>query len=169
MRTVSSYPSQGSHFAAHPATVGSMTGTLRASNIHPDRWDAHKSAYSSAVHWTPEEIRQRRNAKGWSQSEAAAAVGVSRRAITNWETGVARPSGSNIEALDRALGDAPIAEPTLRGATDWEFAAEVLRRLGLRSRTDGADGADGARVELPAEDLAWPRTRKPRKNLPGKP
>jgi transcriptional regulator with XRE-family HTH domain len=145
-----------------------MTGTLRESNIHPGRWDAHKCAYSSAVHWTPQEIRRRRNAKGWSQSEAAAAVGVSRRAITNWETGVARPSGSNVEALDRALGDAPVAEPTLRGATDLEFAAEVMRRLGLRS-TPGTDGADGAPVELPAEDLAWPRrTRKTRKDLPRK-
>jgi len=134
-----------------------MTGTAHLTINHPPPRHEHKCAYSSAVHWTPQEIRRRRNALGLSQEEAAQLVGVSRRAWTNWETGVARPSGANLDALDTALGDAPLPEPTLRGASDLEFAAEWLRRMGMRG-----DGATEP-VELPAEDLAWPR-RKPRRN-----
>jgi len=137
--------------------VDGMTGTAHMTISHPPPQHEHKCAYSSAVTWPPGEIRRRRNAKGWSQDDLAEALGVSRRAVTNWETGVARPSGANLDALDQALGDAPLPEPTLRGATDLEFAAELLRRLGVNT------GPDAGPVELPAEDLAWPR-RKPRRN-----
>ena len=134
----------------------------------PNTRGAHKCAYSSAVNWTPGEIRRRRNAKGWSQDDLAKVIGVSRRAITNWETTTARPSGANIEALDQALGDAPLSEPTLRGASDAEFIAEFARRLSLRA--DGSANGGGEAVVLPAEDLAWPRrTRKTRNHLHGRP
>lgn len=141
-----------------------MTGTLRELIDHPDRWRAHKCAYSSAVHWPPKEIRERRRGLGMLQAELAAVLGVSRRAVTNWETGKARPSGANLDALDAVLGAAPIPEPTLTGASDMQLAGEFLRRLGLRSAQDGQP------VKLPGDDLGWPRskTRKTRKDSPGK-
>jgi transcriptional regulator with XRE-family HTH domain len=100
-----------------------------------------------AVEWTPQEIKSRRIARGWDQNQLAAELGVSRRAITNWETGNAEPRGENRRRLDTILGDTPQPEVSLQGASDAQFIAEMARRLAQRDNSP----------TLPAEDLWWPR------------
>ena len=48
-----------------------------------------------------------RRLAGLSQAEVAAAVGVSRVAISHWETGRSAPNGSHLHALFGVLGLAP--------------------------------------------------------------
>lgn len=50
-----------------------------------------------------EEIRRRREEKHLSQEELAEAVGVSRQAVSKWESGAAQPTGANRRALLQAL------------------------------------------------------------------
>ena len=128
-----------------------MTGIQQIIHAHLPPGDEHICAYSVAVEWTPQEIKARRLARGWDQARLARELGISRRAITNWETGKAEPRGENRRRLDAVLGDAPERDVTLRGATDAEFIAELARRL---ARTASAD-TPAAR--LPDEDLYWPR------------
>lgn len=90
---------------------------------------AHFCAYSVRVQWTPAEIKKRRLAKGLNQDELAAALGLSRRAITNWETGTAEPRGSSLRALERELGDDRAPQVTLRDATVMELLAEIASRF----------------------------------------
>jgi transcriptional regulator with XRE-family HTH domain len=80
------------------------------------------------VEWTPEEIRRRRDARGLSQQDLADALQVSRRAITNWETGAAEPRGKSLRGLDRVLGDTTTPETSLRDATVLELLAELAGR-----------------------------------------
>lgn len=51
-----------------------------------------------------EEIRRRREERHLSQEELAEAVGVSRQAVSKWESGAAQPTGANRRALLQALG-----------------------------------------------------------------
>lgn len=104
----------------------------------------HFCAYPLRVDWTPDEIRRRRDAKGLSQEELGQRLGehldkpVSRRAITNWETGVAMPHGRNLRALDLVLGDQPTGDdPPLSLADDLELLAEIARRMASRRVRDG--------------------------------
>ena len=50
-----------------------------------------------------EEIRRRREERHLSQEELAEAVGVSRQAVSKWESGAAQPTGANRRALLPAL------------------------------------------------------------------
>ena len=50
-----------------------------------------------------EKIKQARVGKNMSQEELAAIVGVSRQAISKWESDKTVPSGSNREALNQYL------------------------------------------------------------------
>ena len=50
-----------------------------------------------------EEIRRQREERHLSQEELAEAVGVSRQAVSKWESGAAQPTGANRRALLRAL------------------------------------------------------------------
>ena len=50
-----------------------------------------------------EEIRKRREEKHLSQEELAEAVGVSRQAVSKWESGAAQPTGANRRALLKEL------------------------------------------------------------------
>ncbi|MGD9749694.1 MAG: helix-turn-helix transcriptional regulator [Acidimicrobiia bacterium] len=60
------------------------------------------------MQWTPEEIRRRRLAHGYTSQKALAdALGLSRRAVINWESGTAEPRGSSRRALERVLGGDP--------------------------------------------------------------
>ena len=50
-----------------------------------------------------EEIRRQREERHLSQEELAEAVGVSRQAVSKWESGAAQPTGANRRALLQAL------------------------------------------------------------------
>lgn len=118
--------------------------------MHPLGLREHICAYSGRVQWTSAEIKRRREAKGWSQQRLADAVGASRRAVTNWETGVAEPQGRNLRGLERALGDEPEPDVLLRDASNLQFAAEMLRRLSVA--TTGTPSEQG---EVGKENLFW--------------
>ena len=73
----------------------------------------------------PQKIRTLRKKKGMTQLELAEALGVSRQAITGWETGTSKPSIENLQNLSRLynislemlLGD-EVAEPELGGTSE---------------------------------------------------
>ena len=52
-------------------------------------------------------IKELRDARGWSQAELASRSGISRRAITHWETGHRHPSPIYREALARVFKISP--------------------------------------------------------------
>ena len=86
-----------------------MTGTLLR---QVGGGSAHKCAYTAVVQWTPEAIRREREARGWSQRKLAEELRksapefkVGLRSVTAWENGESMPSGRNLAALDRVLGD----------------------------------------------------------------
>ena len=54
-------------------------------------------------------IKKYREQKGFTQEYVASALGVSRQAVSKWETGKAEPSTSNLFALAK-LFDVPIEE-----------------------------------------------------------
>lgn len=130
-----------------PAILSVVTGIRQVNYAHLGGRGEHICAYPVAVEWTPQEIKSRRIARGWDQNQLAAELGVSRRAITNWETGNAEPRGENRRRLDTILGDTPQPEVSLQGASDAQFIAEMARRLAQRDNSP----------TLPAEDLWWPR------------
>lgn len=49
------------------------------------------------------DIRQSREALGFSQAELAQAVGVTTRTIQNWESGVSSPKPPQVKAIERLL------------------------------------------------------------------
>ena len=61
--------------------------------------------YGSAVEWTAEAIRKRRDELGLTQQELAARLNVSLRTITAWERGHSRPRRSAV--LNEVLGAPP--------------------------------------------------------------
>ena len=71
-------------------------------------------------------IRELRDQHGWSQEHVAEKLGVSRQAVTKWETGVGMPDIENIAALARLYGV----------STD-----EII--LGLDPRGEGGEGESG--------------------------
>ena len=56
------------------------------------------------------DIKQSREALGFSQAELAQAVGVTTRTIQNWEAGISSPKPSQVKAIERLLKILP--EPT---------------------------------------------------------
>lgn len=51
-----------------------------------------------------EKLQTLRKAQGWSQEELAARIGVSRQALSRWESGASVPDTENVVALSRLLG-----------------------------------------------------------------
>ena len=51
-----------------------------------------------------EKLLALRRARGWSQEELAAQVGVSRQALSKWENGAAMPDAENILAIAKIFG-----------------------------------------------------------------
>lgn len=138
----------------------SVTGKLSDTNVGPPRSSEHICAYPSGVQWTPEEIKRRRQARGWSQQQLAEALGLSRRAVTNWETGNTEPRGANLRALERELGDHDDDENvSLRDATDAQFLAEVARRVARGARKD--QPPIRTVTAGPPERIRWPKTITP--------
>ncbi len=50
------------------------------------------------------EVARRREARGWSQTELAAAIGCNRSAVSRWEAGRRLPSLPHLAAVGRVLG-----------------------------------------------------------------
>lgn len=80
-----------------------------------------------------EEIRRRREERHLSQEELAEAVGVSRQAVSKWESGAAQPTGANRRALLQALDlrEAEAAPPrrAWRERAGWIAAGVLLLAL----------------------------------------
>lgn len=74
-----------------------------------------------------EEIRRRREERHLSQEELAEAVGVSRQAVSKWESGAAQPTGANRRALLQApdLREAP-AGPRLQSVRFYDEAMQEV-------------------------------------------
>jgi transcriptional regulator with XRE-family HTH domain len=110
----------------------------------PERHVEHFCAYAVRVEWTRAELKRRRGAKGLSQQELADALGVSRRAVTNWETGRAEPSGRYLQALDRVLGASnETNDVALASATNMDLLAELARRFAAYETTRAPDQGIG--------------------------
>jgi transcriptional regulator with XRE-family HTH domain len=74
-------------------------------NREPDCPDDHATSYNAAPQPFPERIRQLRKEAGLSQKQLAELVGVSKAAVSCWETGVRGvPAGDNLVRLSEALG-----------------------------------------------------------------
>lgn len=93
----------------------------------------HIGAYPAWVTWTPDEIVAERDARNMTQAEMAKAIGVSVRALSNWETGKVEPRGINRRKLQDFLNNTtatPTAEPKLLHlASAAELAMEIYNRL----------------------------------------
>ena len=82
-----------------------------------------------------EVIRRAREEKGISQEKLSEFVGVSRQAVSKWETGLAVPTAENIGRIEQALGLQPgalcVAEPEepTAGKRGWGKLSGIL--LGL--------------------------------------
>lgn len=81
-----------------------------------------------------EEIRRRREERHLSQEELAEAVGVSRQAVSKWESGAAQPTGANRRALLQALDlreeeEAPPLRRAWRERAGWIAAGVLLLAL----------------------------------------
>jgi transcriptional regulator with XRE-family HTH domain len=82
--------------------------------------------------WDGEEIRRRREAKGFTIPEFADAVGVSERAVSKWERGESEPYGRNYAAIVRVLSDVSTGDTRadLSQVPATELLLELSRRLG---------------------------------------
>jgi transcriptional regulator with XRE-family HTH domain len=80
------------------------------------------------------EIRRLREARGLTQQDLAAAIGVGLRTIGNWERGETVPQ-NRMGMLEAFFGlDGPVDSPDpIRTAPDVELLAELLRRAAARS------------------------------------
>lgn len=80
-----------------------------------------------------EEIRRRREEKHLSQEELAEAVGVSRQAVSKWESGAAQPTGANrralLQALDLREEEAAPPRRAWRERAGWIAAGVLLLAL----------------------------------------
>lgn len=78
-----------------------------------------------------EELPRARKARGWSQEDLAARVGVSRQAVSKWETGDAAPDLQKLvalaDALDMSLDTLCGREPPAPAAADTADPPAVLR------------------------------------------
>jgi transcriptional regulator with XRE-family HTH domain len=80
-------------------------------------------------------IRSAREAKGWTQADLAAAVGVARETVGNWETGSSTPRNSLARIqnmLEVDLGAGPVGGPAHTSQTRvlLDLPNEVTEGLG---------------------------------------
>jgi transcriptional regulator with XRE-family HTH domain len=83
--------------------------TARASGATEERMLAVGTDHRRSEEPAPvgERIRAAREAKGWSQAELAAGLGVTVTTISRWERGTAVPQRSVLRTLSRALDCSP--------------------------------------------------------------
>ena len=101
-----------------------------------------------------QKIKDLRNQQGWSQEKLAEKLGVSRQAVTKWETGAGTPDIENLAALARVFGvttdellfgvEAQVAPETacesitafdLEREKNYEFEVGCARIVSLRTTT----------------------------------
>jgi transcriptional regulator with XRE-family HTH domain len=137
-----------------------VTGINKNLTMLPGVGSEHICAYPARVEWTRAEIRRRRELKGLSQAELARRLNLSRRAITNWETGSSEPRGANLRALERELGDAPTPAIALADASDIELLGELARRLATAQRTHASSDGPPERFKWSTADAPTARRNK---------
>lgn len=84
-----------------------------------------------------ERIRSAREARGWNQQDLAAALGVAKRTVGNWERG--RAPKQHVGALERVLqvrlrGTADTRNDGLDDYDDAELLAALAQRLAAARR-----------------------------------
>jgi transcriptional regulator with XRE-family HTH domain len=85
---------------------------------------------------TGDEIRAARERKGWTQEELAERLRVGPRTIGNWERGATVPK-NRAGMLREVFADEPARTDPIRGASDAELLAELMRRTATRDRATG--------------------------------
>lgn len=80
------------------------------------------------------QIRSAREARGWTQEQLAARIGVGGRTVGNWERGETVPK-NRMGKLREVLGE-PTDDP-IRAASDVALLAELLRRASARQSAVG--------------------------------
>jgi transcriptional regulator with XRE-family HTH domain len=80
-----------------------------------------------------DEIRRLREARGLTQQQLAAAIGVGMRTIGNWERGETVPL-NRMGMLEHFFGVAVDRDDPLRSASDVSLLTELLRRAAERER-----------------------------------
>jgi transcriptional regulator with XRE-family HTH domain len=80
-----------------------------------------------------DQIRARREARGWTQQQLAQEIGVGQRTVGNWERGETIPK-NRLGRLRAVLDDEPDSGDPLRSATDVALLSELLRRAAGRDR-----------------------------------
>ena len=89
-------------------------------------------------------IRQGRKAAGWSQAELGKKVSVSQVQVSQWETGKAEPTISQVERLGKLLG-APMASPSKEAPpTPIKTQKKEPREQGRRNGNGGNTGFEQA-------------------------
>ena len=73
-----------------------------------------------------ERVAALRKRQGLSQEALAERLGVSRQAVSRWETGTARPDAENLARLSQALG--VTADALLRDGCGTDAAPDMVRR-----------------------------------------
>jgi len=77
-------------------------------------------------------IADERGRRGWTQQEAADAVGMSLRAYANFEAGRTKPQGKNLRGILRAFGlDGATAqgEPAPVSVADWPTDVRAFQNM----------------------------------------
>lgn len=115
-----------------------------------------RQAAAAAAESAGAALKRRREARGLSQDEVAAALGVSRSAVSHWETDRERPTAEEAAQLEELLGAARADGATLAGWLARARRAKGLTQEELAERT----GLDAARVAaLEVGKVLHPRRR----------
>lgn len=77
---------------------------------------------------TGKDLRRAREAQRLSRKDAAKIMGIGERTLVRWENDGIPESG--LPAVEGFIDPTQRIEPTLSGASDAQFLAEVARRLG---------------------------------------
>lgn len=107
-----------------PVSIGALGATELQSAVHPDI-AALPAEDPRAAEDFGARLRQLRKAKGLTQAELAARVGVSMPAVSTWEQGKALPRDARMRAVAAAL-DIPM--PDLFGPQSAEGLEDLLGR-----------------------------------------
>ncbi len=119
-------------------------------------------------------IRTLRTERGWSQEALAERMGLSRQAVTKWESGAARPSTANLIALSELFGVPleTLAGPIAAAPVQARFPARCWGMTALSAALaaaaalywyavwdarppEGAIGAADGPTEILVEGFAW--------------